>query len=82
MGEGGARGGAGLVFCGRLCGPSRPCTPVMLFGMTDRDLKKIEERLNVLSRVVCEIADKLELNNDMSVIFELPKIRSDLHLGS
>ena len=54
----------------------------MLFGMTDRDLKKIEERLNALSRVVCGIADKVDPQNDISMIFELPKIRSDLHLGS
>ena len=54
----------------------------MLFGMTDRDLKKIEQRLNALSRVVRGIADKLELNNDISLSFNLTKIRSDLHLGS
>ena len=71
-GTGGVQGGAGLD----------PTPPVMLFGMTDRDLNKIEERLNAISRVVCKIADKLELRNDLSVTFDLPKIRSDLHLGS
>ena len=50
--------------------------------MTDRDLKKIEERLNALSRVVRGIADKLELNNDTSLSFYLTKIRSDLHLSN
>ena len=48
--------------------------------MTDRDLKKIEKSLNALSRVVRAIADKVDLNNDMSVSFELSDIRFDLHL--
>ena len=52
----------------------------MLFGVTDRDLEKIEERLNALSRVVRGIADKLELNNDISLSSDLTKIRFDLHL--
>ena len=59
-----------------------PAPPVMLFGMTDRGLKKIEQRLNALSRVVRGIADKLELNNDISLSFDLTKIRFDLHLSS
>ena len=56
----------------------------MLFGMTERDLKKIEERLNALSRVVAEIADKLKLEDDpnsTASLFDLNGIRFDLHLG-
>ena len=40
----------------------------MLFGMTDRDLEKIEERLNALSRVVRAIADKVKLDDDTDVV--------------
>ena len=77
------QGGAGLVFCGCLCGPCSTLHPrLCFFGMTDRDLKKIEERLNALSRVVRGIADKLELNNDTSLSFYLTKIRSDLNLSN
>ena len=51
--------------------------------MTDRDLKKIENRLNALSRVVTAIADKVKLDDDMNshVSFELADIRFKLHLG-
>ena len=54
----------------------------MLFGMTDRDLKKIEERLNALSCVVRPIADKVKLDNDADpfVSIALSKITFDLHL--
>ena len=54
----------------------------MLFGMTDRDLEKIEERLNALSRVVLAIADKVKLDGDAdpSMSFALSDIRFDLHL--
>ena len=54
----------------------------MLFGMTDRDLKKIEERLNALSCVVRAIADKVKLDNDADpfVSIALSKITFDLHL--
>ena len=53
------------------------------WGMTDRDLKKIEKRLNALSRVVTAIADKVKLDDDMNshVSFELADIRFKLHLG-
>ena len=54
----------------------------MLFGMTDRDLEKIEERLNALSRVVRAIADKVKLDDDIDAIvsMDLSKINFDLHL--
>ena len=54
----------------------------MLFGMTDRDLKKIEERLNALSRVVRAIANKVKLDDDTDVLarMALSKINFDLHL--
>ena len=54
----------------------------MLFGMTDRDLGKIEERLNALSRVVRAIADKVKLDDDtdVSARMALSKINFDLHL--
>ena len=54
----------------------------MLFGMTNRDLEKIEERLNALSRVVSAIADKVKLDDDIDAIvsMDLSKINFDLHL--
>ena len=54
----------------------------MLLGMTDRDLEKIEERLNALSRVVRAIADKVKLDDDTDVLasMALSKINFDLHL--
>ena len=54
----------------------------MLLGMTDRDLEKIEERLNALSRVVRAIADKVKLDDDTDVLASmvLSKINFDLHL--
>ena len=50
--------------------------------MTDRDLKKIEERLNALSRVVRAIADKVKLDDDADpfVSIALSDIHFDLHL--
>ena len=69
---------------GRACGgKARASDPrAILIGMTDRDLKEIEERLNALSRLVCAIADKVKLDDaaDPFVSIALSDIRFELHL--